>query len=142
MTSLGTDRRTLLRGSAAVTAFLPASVLVDARPSAAAPPPRTNPFTLGVASGEPAPDGFVIWTRLAPDPVAEDGLGGMPERDLPVLWEVSEDERFRGRPRRGVVRAAASSAHSVHVEVRGLRPGREHFYRFRVGGGSRPWAGR
>jgi alkaline phosphatase D len=25
-----------------------------------------HPFSLGVASGDPAPDGFVIWTRLAP----------------------------------------------------------------------------
>jgi PhoD-like phosphatase, N-terminal domain len=29
-----------------------------------------NPFTLGVASGDPTPDGIVLWTRLAPDPVA------------------------------------------------------------------------
>lgn len=27
------------------------------------------PFQLGVAAGDPAPDGFVIWTRLAPDPL-------------------------------------------------------------------------
>ncbi|MBU2349678.1 MAG: PhoD-like phosphatase N-terminal domain-containing protein, partial [Alphaproteobacteria bacterium] len=29
-------------------------------------------FPLGVASGDPAPDGFVLWTRLAVDPVAPD----------------------------------------------------------------------
>ena len=27
------------------------------------------PFQLGVAAGDPAPDGFVIWTRLAPEPL-------------------------------------------------------------------------
>jgi alkaline phosphatase D len=27
------------------------------------------PFSLGVASGDPEPDGVVIWTRLAPDPL-------------------------------------------------------------------------
>jgi alkaline phosphatase D len=27
------------------------------------------PFTLGVASGDPSPDGFVLWTRLAPIPL-------------------------------------------------------------------------
>ncbi len=27
------------------------------------------PFQLGVASGDPLPDGFVIWTRLAPRPL-------------------------------------------------------------------------
>ncbi|HTO55264.1 MAG TPA: PhoD-like phosphatase N-terminal domain-containing protein, partial [Myxococcota bacterium] len=31
--------------------------------------PGGDPFSLGVASGEPAPDGFVLWTRLAPDPL-------------------------------------------------------------------------
>jgi alkaline phosphatase D len=36
------------------------------------------PFTLGVASGEPAPDGFVIWTRLAPDPLADGGMPNAP----------------------------------------------------------------
>jgi len=30
---------------------------------------RDYPFTLGVASGEPSVDGFVLWTRLAPDPL-------------------------------------------------------------------------
>lgn len=33
-------------------------------------------FPLGVASGDPAPDGFVIWTRLAVDPFAADGQIG------------------------------------------------------------------
>ena len=33
------------------------------------------PFTMGVASGDPLPDGVVLWTRLAPRPL--DG-GGMP----------------------------------------------------------------
>ena len=50
---------------------------------------RTDPFMLGIASGEPWPDGFVIWTRLALDPVAEDGLGGMPSRNVAVAWEVA-----------------------------------------------------
>ena len=33
-------------------------------------------FPLGVASG--SPDGFVLWTRLAVEPLAPDGRGGMP----------------------------------------------------------------
>jgi alkaline phosphatase D len=32
----------------------------------AAPKFKSYPFSLGVMSGEPAPDGFVLWTRLAP----------------------------------------------------------------------------
>jgi hypothetical protein len=32
-----------------------------------------SPFTLGVASGEPSADGFVIWTRLASNPLRRTG---------------------------------------------------------------------
>src|SRR5215510_16515487 len=47
-------------------------------------------FTLGVASGEPSSDGFVIWTRLAVNPLAPDGAGGM-SAPLSVFWEVAAD---------------------------------------------------
>ncbi|CAN7523661.1 alkaline phosphatase D family protein [Arthrobacter sp. LjRoot14] len=94
---------------------------------------RTDPFTLGIASGEPWPDGFVLWTRLALDPLAEDGLGGMPSRSVPVAWEVAEDAGMKRIVARGVEHALIDNAHSVHVELRGLKPGREYFYRFRSG---------
>ncbi|MFG1878830.1 alkaline phosphatase D family protein [Sphaerisporangium sp. NPDC049003] len=94
---------------------------------------RTDPFTLGVASGDPDPTGFVIWTRLAPQPLAEDGLGGMPSRPFPVLWQVYADARCRRVVRAGVAVAAPEWGHSVHVEVDGLSPDREYWYRFRVG---------
>ena len=94
---------------------------------------RTDPFTLGIASGEPWPDGFVIWTRLAMNPVAEDGLGSMPSRNVAVAWEVAEDPAMRRVVARGVEHARIETAHSVHVELKGLRPGREYFYRFRTG---------
>ncbi|WP_219976137.1 alkaline phosphatase D family protein [Rubrobacter xylanophilus] len=94
------------------------------------------PFRLGVASGDPSPDGFVIWTRLAPEPLAEDGRGGMPpDRKVLVRWEVSEEEGFgRGVVRRGRVEARPELGHSVHVEVGGLRAGRWYWYRFEAGG--------
>ena len=94
----------------------------------------SDPFTLGVASGEPVPDGVVIWTRLAPVPLAEDGFGGMPERAVDVEWEVAADERFRDVEQRGMAVATPETAHAVHVELAGLRPATEYFYRFRVGG--------
>ncbi len=50
-----------------------------------------DPFTLGVASGDPLPDGVVLWTRLAPEPTNDDGLGGMPEKVVPVQLEVATD---------------------------------------------------
>lgn len=101
----------------------------------------SDPFTQGVASGEPAPDGMVLWTRLAPDPLADDGLGGMPARPVDVEWELAEDESFTRIARRGSVTAVPESAHSVHVEPGGLRPGAEYFYRFRAVGHLSP-AGR
>jgi len=91
-----------------------------------------NPFTLGVASGDPWPDGFVIWTRLAPRPLAEHG--GMPTARVPVSWEVAEDERFSRVVSRGEAMAIPELAHSVHVEVEGLRPHRHYWYRFTTAG--------
>src|SRR5687768_18620099 len=76
---------------------------------------RNYPFSLGVASGDPAPDGFVIWTRLAPEPMAPDG--GMGIGNAPVKWEVASDDRFREIVARGEVLARPELAHSVHVEV-------------------------
>lgn len=90
----------------------------------------SDPFSLGVASGDPSPGGVVLWTRLAPDPL---NGGGMPERAVPVRWEVAEDDRFKKVAARGRKLARPELAHSVHVEVDGLRPGREYFYRFKAG---------
>ncbi|MCW6008403.1 alkaline phosphatase D family protein [Micromonospora sp. CPCC 205371] len=99
-------------------------------PSTAGGPLPTGLFTLGVASGDPLPDAVVIWTRLAPQPLAG---GGMPDRAVPVSWEVADDEGFRRVRRRGVATAASRSGHSVHVDVQGLRPDTVYWYRFRAG---------
>ncbi|MFI0349251.1 alkaline phosphatase D family protein [Actinomadura sp. 9N407] len=131
------DRRTLLVTTGLVTAGTAVAVLPGAATAhAARRAPETlagDPFTLGVASGDPDHQGFVLWTRLALKPLAEDGLGGMPDKTVPVRWEVAADERFRRIERRGTAAARPESAHSVHVELKGLRPGREYWYRFRVG---------
>jgi alkaline phosphatase D len=97
-------------------------------------PVPADPFTLGVASGVPMADGVVIWTRLAPTPLADDGLGGMPAHTVDVEWEVAADERFTRIVQRGITAAAPELAHSVHVELTGLRPGADYFYRFRSAG--------
>ncbi|WP_117215470.1 alkaline phosphatase D family protein [Allorhizocola rhizosphaerae] len=127
------SRRTLLATGAlaGVAIGLPATALTKA--TAAHAKTLADPFTLGVASGDPDHDGFVLWTRLAVEPLAEDGLGGMPDRFIPVQWQVATDERFRHVVRAGVEFARPEAAHSVHVELGGLLPGREYFYRFRVG---------
>ncbi|GIJ64071.1 alkaline phosphatase D family protein [Virgisporangium aurantiacum] len=91
-----------------------------------------DPFTLGVASGDPLPDAVVIWTRLAPRPF--EPLGGAPYRPVEVEWQVADDERFRRVVRAGRAQARPEYSHSVHVDVRGLRPGRHYWYRFKAGG--------
>ena len=60
---------------------------------------RRQPFKLGVASGDPRPDGVVLWTRLAPE--AARGDGGMGPDPVTVGWQVAEDERMPGSCSRG-----------------------------------------
>ena len=90
------------------------------------------PFTLGVTAGDAAPDGFVLWTRLAPSPL--EAHGGMPTSKVAVDWEVAEDDGFRTIAAKGSELAWPELAHSVHAEVTGLRPGRPYWYRFRCAG--------
>ena len=94
-----------------------------------------DPFTLGVASGYPTTQGVVLWTRLAPDPLAG---GGMPPAAVEVSWEVATDERFQNIVQHGTEAAASEWAHSVHAEVMGLAPARQYFYRFHAGGAVSP----
>ncbi|WP_084958518.1 alkaline phosphatase D family protein [Thermoactinospora rubra] len=124
--------------------FLAATTLPVLLPPTGARTARTlarDPFTLGVASGDPSHDGFVLWTRLAPDPLAPDGRGAMPSRTVEVGWQVAADERFSRVVRSGTAAADPRHAHAVHVELEGLEPGREYFYRFRAEGRISP-AGR
>ncbi|MFN0101256.1 MAG: alkaline phosphatase D family protein [Bryobacteraceae bacterium] len=93
------------------------------------------PFSLGVASGDPAEDGVVIWTRLAPKPLEG---GGMPDTAVPVDWRVAEDEGMKRIVKKGRTMAAPALGHSVHVEVAGLRPDRWYWYQFQAGGESSP----
>ncbi|MGW0794389.1 alkaline phosphatase D family protein [Streptomyces sp. NPDC001089] len=126
------DRRRFLTASGAVLGAAATTQLwLPAAARAAEPPLPEGVFALGVASGDPLPDAVVIWTRLAPDPLAG---GGMPDRAVSVEWEVAEDARFRKPVRRGVAQALPAYGHSVHVDVRGLRPGRAYWYRFRASG--------
>ena len=78
------------------------------------------PFSLGVASGDPLPDGVVLWTRLAPKPLEG---GGMPMAPVEVAWEIARDDRFNSIVQKGVAIARPELGHSVHVEVTGPRGG-------------------
>lgn len=126
------NRRTVLVGSGAVTG----SFLIG-RYGRALAAGSSSPFALGVASGEPAPDGVVLWTRLAPQPLAADGSGGITEAAA-VTWEIATDDAMRQVIQRGTVEANRRFAHSVHVEVGGLAPNRPYWYRFTALGEQSP----
>jgi alkaline phosphatase D len=100
------------------------------RPAPALP---GDPFGLGVASGDPAADSVVLWARLAPNPLADDGRGGMPGEPIDVTWEVAADDRFTKVASRGVATADVDAGHSMHVIAGTLDPATEYFYRFSVG---------
>jgi alkaline phosphatase D len=134
------SRRTVLRAGLAAGALLALPGCVTSA-SGRGSGGRGSPFTLGVASGEPAPDGVVLWTRLAIDPLAEDGLGGLGTGRHDVEWELATDERFARVEQRGEVSTGPEVGHSVHVELGGLQPGHEYHYRFRALGELSP-AGR
>ncbi|WCM89786.1 alkaline phosphatase D family protein [Acidovorax sp. NCPPB 3576] len=120
------SRRALLQ-RAAWAASVAASAAWPRWAAAVTGPARHDPFTLGVASGDPSPDGMVLWTRLVP---AEPGAWSRP---LAVRWEVAHDDAFRRIVQRGTATALPEFAHSVHVELQGLAPGRWYHYRFMHG---------
>lgn len=95
-----------------------------------------DPFTLGVASGDPLSDRCVIWTRLAPAPF--EAMGGMSGNRTTIGWEVAHDEAFGRIVRSGRTIAAPELGYSVHVDVEGLDPDRWYFYRFTTGDGASP----
>jgi alkaline phosphatase D len=95
-----------------------------------------DPFSLGVASGDPTENGVVLWTRLAPRPLEPNG--GLEPDNIEVAWEVARDEAMRDVVSRGTAVASQQLAHSVHVEVDNLAPDRWYWYRFRAGDGESP----
>src|SRR5690606_33947215 len=90
-----------------------------------------DPFTLGVALGDPDSTSVVLWTRLSPRPLDPDG--GMSVDPVEVRWEIAEDESFQKVVTRGKTLATPQLAHSVHAVARGLQPDRWYFYRFHAG---------
>ena len=131
-------RRRFMQGALALAA---GNILLAAsRPARAQAAPRFSayPFTLGVASGSPRADGVVLWTRLAPEPLALAGDGGMAPERVTLQWELADDEQFKRIVKKGSIRATPELAHSVRAEVTGLEPGRWYWYRFMAGNEASP----
>ena len=125
-----TSRRTLLRAGAAGLVLGPG---LGARPALAAQAPA-DPFTLGVASGDPRPTACVLWTRLAPDPL-DTGSAACRHARRGATGRSPTDEGFTGVvARRHRVATPELGALGARGGQAGCEPGRDYFYRFRVGG--------
>ncbi|QWB26203.1 MULTISPECIES: alkaline phosphatase [Streptomyces] len=127
-------RRTVVKAAAA-TAVL-AGPLAASLPARAAD--QAPAFLHGVASGDPLPDGVLLWTRVTPVPEAVAGSGLGP--DTEVSWVVAEDRAFTTIVAKGSTTAKAASDHTVKADIRGLRPATDYWFRFSSGGTDSPAA--
>ncbi|MFJ9056132.1 alkaline phosphatase D family protein [Streptomyces sp. NPDC102409] len=126
--SAAPTRRTVVKAAAATA--VAGSVLTATSARAADGPV----FLHGVASGDPLPDGILLWTRVTPsaDALPGSGLGA----DTPVAWEIAEDKDFSRIAARGTAVARAGSDHTVKADVRGLRPATAYWFRFSAAPGA------
>jgi alkaline phosphatase D len=125
-------RRTVVKAAAASATLLPLTAGFTAHAADSAAPV----FLHGVASGDPLPDGVLLWTRVTPTPDALPGSGAGP--DVAVGWEIAEDAGFSAVVAHGTTGTGADSDHTVKVDVRGLRPATDYFFRFTAGGTRSP----
>ncbi|MEU8620016.1 alkaline phosphatase D family protein [Streptomyces sp. NPDC048623] len=130
------SRRSVVK-AAAVTAVAAPALAAAASPALA--DAGAPAFLHGVASGDPLPDGVLLWTRVTPTPDALPGSGNGP--DVTVGWELAEDRGFARTVASGSTLASAGADHTVKVDVRGLKPATPYWYRFTAGGTTSP-AGR
>lgn len=105
MTDFNPDRRRIITGVAGATLL---SILSPFARSAGV----DYPFTLGVASGDPLPDGFVIWTRLAPQVMTATGDGGL-KKPVEVRWKIASDAAMTRVVRTGQATAQPRDRKSV-----------------------------
>lgn len=84
--------------------------------------PKLKPFYHGVASGDPLTDAVIIWTRIHAE-----------SDNITVTWQVAEDENFNSVVIAGENIAKPASDYTIKVDVKGLQPGKQYFYRFKSG---------
>jgi alkaline phosphatase D len=112
------SRRSFLQAAAAMGASL--AWAGPARASRTKWRERRDLYPQGVASGDPAPDSVILWTRRPFD---------KGEREL-LTVEVAEDEAFRRVVARAPAAVSAAADWTCRVLVAGLKPARTHWYRF------------
>ncbi|WP_053749552.1 alkaline phosphatase D family protein [Streptomyces sp. MMG1533] len=134
LNSLSPRRRTVVKAAAATAVLAgPLAAALPARAATDAPA-----FLHGVASGDPLPDGILLWTRVTPTAGAIPGSGLGP--DTAVDWVVARDKALTNIVAKGSVTATAASDHTVKADVRGLEPATDYWFRFSAGGTDSPVA--
>ncbi|MGX1489697.1 alkaline phosphatase D family protein [Streptomyces tendae] len=132
--ALSPRRRSVVKAAAATAVLAgPLAGALPARAVDAAPA-----FLHGVASGDPLPDGVLLWTRVTPTPDAVPGSGIGP--DVEVSWTVALDKAFMNVVAKGSTTATAASDHTVKADIRGLSPSTDYWFRFSAGGTDSPAA--
>ncbi|MFR9757630.1 alkaline phosphatase D family protein [Streptomyces sp. TR06-5] len=124
-------RRTVVAAAATSTALLPLGLGATGARAAESPA-----FLHGVASGDPLPDGILLWTRITPTADATPGSGLGPTTD--VHWQVARDDAFDTVVAEGRTTATAAGDHTVKVDVRGLAPATDYWFRFTAPGVTSP----
>jgi alkaline phosphatase D len=115
------ERRTFLRWLAASSAV----PLVSS--SACTHDDQDTTFPQGVASGDPAPDRVLLWTRVEPAGEVEH-----------VRYEVAADPDFRTIVASGDADVTAETDHCLRVDAEGLAAGTAYWYRFVARGVTSP----
>jgi alkaline phosphatase D len=109
-------------GAAGAVVFAPQALLPDLASARQAPLLRSGRFAEGVASGDPAPRGITLWTRIAEL-----------ERKGSVRLEVARDRSFRRVVARERIGTSPSRGGAVKARVTGLKPYEQYYYRFETG---------
>ncbi|MFF1297383.1 MULTISPECIES: alkaline phosphatase D family protein [unclassified Streptomyces] len=132
LNSLSPRRRTVVKAAAGAVLAGPLAAAIPAR-AAEAPA-----FLHGLASGDPLPNGVLLWTRVTPTAEAIPGSGLGP--DTEVGWVVAKDKAFTTVVAKGTTTATAATDHTVKADVRGLEPATGYWFRFSAGGTTSPAA--
>jgi alkaline phosphatase D len=88
--------------------------------------PNLKPFYHGVASGDPLPDGVMLWTRVTPDT----GTAG----PIKVYWQIATDVNFNNVVNYGKTEALEANDYCVKLDVCGLQPSTFYYYMFNANG--------
>ncbi|SER99362.1 alkaline phosphatase D family protein [Actinokineospora terrae] len=122
------NRRVFLKSSAIAGGALLIPATLAGTASAAAVPQ----FAHGVASGDPLPDGVLLWTRVTPTPESTPGSGAGPT--VEVRWEVATDAGFAAVVSSGAVTTGPDRDHTIKVAAAGLAPATAYYFRFTLDG--------